>query len=118
MSGGLKKIVKVATLGASDKLLGDSAAEAARRNARQQAQQAQEQARQLAESARASALAQQSDIDRQRALASAQESLQSSEQEAPTVDLSTGVSEATTRRKRFQTQSVGGTGSGGVSLRV
>lgn len=69
------------------------------------------------EQARAAALGIQLNADRNRANELAQEA-QQVDQAKPEVEVATSDDEARARRKRFQSQSVGGTGGGGTSIRL
>lgn len=95
-------------------------AEAAQKTAEQQAainmQGIQAQADQSREAARGAALQMQSNSDRDRALQAAQEAAAPTREEVD-VDMMADTSETAMRRKRFQNQSVGGTG-GGTSIRL
>lgn len=131
----VKKVAKVATLGTSDVVqklavdpikagLGavtgaagmggdiDRLAETQIQIAQQQASTAASEAR---EQARASALQLQSDAEKQAMLAAANEN--SAPQEKADVQLDTGDSEASARRKRFSATSVGA-GQGGPAIRI
>ena len=133
----VKKVAKVATLGTSDVVqklavdpikaglgavtgaAGMSAGGDIDRLAETQIQIAQQQASTAAsearEQARASALQLQSDAEKQAMLAAANEN--AAPEEKADVQLDTGDSEASARRKRFSSTSVGA-GQGGPAIRI
>lgn len=98
----------------------NAAAEAAQKQAERQAgiqqQAVDQQAANAVEASRAAALQMQSNADRDRALQAAQEAQQVTTDRAEVAPVDDG-SDTAARRKRFQSQSVGGTG-GGTSIRL
>ena len=72
------------------------------------------------EQARAQAMQIQTDVDRQRILAEQQQQQNQTPNDtrAASVDVAPVATDAITRRKKFQTPQVGGTGSGDVSIRL
>ena len=70
------------------------------------------------EQARAQAMQIETDTDRQRILAEQQQNQTPNDTRAASVDVAPVATDATTRRKKFQTPQVGGTGSGDVSIRL
>lgn len=132
MSKAVKKVTKAVskvaksvyknTLGDSIDILGLTAREEQQKQAERMARIAEEQARQqranAVEQARAQVLQTQADADRQRILAEQQQNQAPDDTSAAHVEVAPVATDATTRRKKFQTPQVGGTGSGGVSIRL
>ena len=90
----------------------------AERMAKIQEDQAMQQQANAVEQARAQTMQMQTDADRQRILAEQQQNKTPDDTRAASVDVAPVATDATTRRKKFQTPQVGGTGSGGVSIRL
>lgn len=90
------------------------------RRARIAERQARRQQANAVEQARAQVLQIQADADRQRILAEQQQQQNQAPDDtgAAHVDVAPVATDATTRRKKFHTPQVGGTGSGGVSIRL
>lgn len=106
-----------------DQLLGLSRQDEQRKQAERMAKIAETQATQqqanAVEQARAQAMQIQTDVDRQRILAEQQQQNQTPDDTgAVSVDVAPVATDAATRRKKFQTPQVGGTGSGGASIRL
>lgn len=133
MSKAVKKVTKSAKKFVSktlktfdpglDQLLGLSRQDEQRKQAERMAKIAETQASQqqanAVEQARAQAMQIQTDVDRQRILAEQQQQNQTPDDTgAANVDVAPVATDATTRRKKFQTPQVGGTGSGGASIRL
>ena len=90
----------------------------AERMAKIQEDQAMQQQANAVEQARAQAMQIETDVDRQRILAEQQQNQTPNDTRAASVDVAPVATDATTRRKKFQTPQVGGTGSGDVSIRL
>ena len=90
----------------------------AERMAKIQEDQAMQQQANAVEQARAQTMQMQTDADRQRILAEQQQNQTPNDTRAASVDVAPVATDATTRRKKFQTPQVGGTGSGDVSIRL
>lgn len=90
----------------------------AERMAKIQEDQAMQQQANAVEQARAQAMQIETDTDRQRILAEQQQNQTPNDTRAASVDVAPVATDATTRRKKFQTPQVGGTGSGDVSIRL
>lgn len=90
----------------------------AERMAKIQEDQAMQQQANAVEQARAQAMQIETDTDRQRILAEQQQNQTPNDTRAASVDVAPVATDATTRRKKFQTPQVGGTGSGGASIRL
>lgn len=90
----------------------------AERMAQIQETQAMQQQANAVEQARAQTMQIQTDADRQRILAEQQQNQTPNDTGAASVDVAPVATDATTRRKKFQTPQVGGTGSGGASIRL
>lgn len=132
MSKAVKKITKSAKKFVSktiktfdpglDQLLGISRQDEQRKQAERMAKIAETQANQqqsnAIEQARAQAMQIQTDVDRQRILAEQQQNQTPDDTGAASVDVAPVATDATTRRKKFQTPQVGGTGGGGASIRL
>jgi hypothetical protein len=126
----VKSVTKVAksvyksTLGGSMDILGLTARDEQQKQAERMAQIAETQAKQqqanTIEQARASAMQIQSDTDRQRILAeqSQQQNSTPDDTGGAATDVAPVATDAVTRRKKFQTPQVGGTGGGGTSIRL
>lgn len=125
MSKVVKKVTKLASKAVqtfdpiTDRVLGISAREDAKKQADRQAAQAEQaaavQAANVAEQARAGALSQQSEADRARILAEQQAANDSAP--SNTVEIAPAAT-SSTKRKKFQAPQVGGTGGGGTSIRL
>lgn len=125
MSKAVKKVTKSATKFVSKTvggLLGMPSQDEQQKQAERMAQIAEEQARQqqanAVEQARAQTMQMQTDVDRQRILAEQQQNQAPDDTGAADVEVAPVATDVTTRRKKFQTPQVGGTGSGGVSIRL
>lgn len=90
----------------------------AERMAKIQEDQAMQQQANAVEQARAQTMQMQTDADRQRILAEQQQNQTPNDTRAASVDVAPVATDASTRRKKFQTPQVGGTGSGDVSIRL
>ena len=90
----------------------------AERMAKIQEDQAMQQQANAVEQARAQAMQIETDMDRQRILAEQQQNQTPNDTRAASVDVAPVATDASTRRKKFQTPQVGGTGDGGVSIRL
>ena len=90
----------------------------AERMAKIQEDQAVQQQANAVEQARAQAMQIETDADRQRILAEQQQKQTPNDTRAASVDVAPVATDASTRRKKFQTPQVGGTGSGDVSIRL
>lgn len=90
----------------------------AERMAKIQEDQAMQQQANAVEQARAQTMQMQTDADRQRILAEQQQNQAPDNTGAASVDVAPVATDASTRRKKFQTPQVGGTGSGDVSIRL
>ena len=90
----------------------------AERMAKIQEDQAMQQQANAVEQARAQTMQMQTDVDRQRILAEQQQNQTPNDTRAASVDVAPVATDASTRRKKFQTPQVGGTGSGDVSIRL
>lgn len=103
-------------------ILGLTAREEQQKQAERMAKIAETQAMQqqanAVEQARAQAMQIQTDVDRQRILAEQQQNQAPDDTGAASVDVAPVATDAITRRKKFQTPQVGGTGSGGASIRL
>lgn len=82
--------------------------------------QAKQQQANTVEQARAAAMQMTADTDRQRILAeqSQQQNATPDDTGAAATDVAPVATDAVTRRKKFQTPQVGGTGGGGTSIRL
>ena len=128
MSGATKKVKK--TVKSVTKTVGktvggvlgmpnpDEQRKQAERMAQIQESQAMQQQANAVEQARAQAMQIQTDVDRQRILAEQQQNKAPDDTGAASVDVAPVATDAITRRKKFQTPQVGGTGSGGASIRL
>ena len=128
MSGAAKKVKK--TVKSVTKTVGktvggvlgmpspDDQRKQAERMAKIQEDQAMQQQANAVEQARAQAMQIETDVDRQRILAEQQQNQTPNDTRAASVDVAPVATDATTRRKKFQTPQVGGTGSGDVSIRL
>ena len=90
----------------------------AERMAKIQEDQAMQQQANAVEQARAQTMQMQTDADRQRILAEQQQNQTPYNTGSASVDVAPVATDASTRRKKFQTPQVGGTGSGDVSIRL
>lgn len=90
----------------------------AERMAKIQEDQAMQQQANAVEQARAQAMQIETDVDRQRILAEQQQNQTPNDTRTASVDVAPVATDASTRRKKFQTPQVGGTGSGDVSIRL
>ena len=90
----------------------------AERMAKIQEDQAMQQQANAVEQARAQAMQIETDVDRQRILAEQQQNQTPNDTRAASVDVAPVATDAATKRKKFQTPQVGGTGSGDVSIRL
>lgn len=117
------KIIKTFDPGL-DQLLGLSRQDEQKKQAERMAKIAETQAKQqqanTTEQARAAAMQMQSDTDRQRILAEQSQQLNATPDDtgAAATDVAPVATDAVTRRKKFQTPQVGGTGGGGTSIRL
>ena len=128
MSGATKKVkktVKSVTKTVSKTVGGvlgmpspDDQRKQAERMAQIQESQAMQQQANAVEQARAQAMQIQTDVDRQRILAEQQQDRTPDDTRAASVDVAPVATDAITRRKKFQTPQVGGTGGGGASIRL
>lgn len=132
MSGATKKVKKTVkkTVKSVTKTVGktvggvlgmpnpDDQRKQAERMAQIQEDQARQQQANTVEQARAQAMQIETDVDRQRILAEQQQNQTPNDTRAASVDVAPVATDATTRRKKFQTPQVGGTGSGDVSIRL
>lgn len=117
------KIIKTFDPGL-DQLLGLSRQDEQKKQAERMAKIAETQAKQqqanTVEQARAAAMQMTADTDRQRILAeqSQQQNATPDDTGAAATDVAPVATDAVTRRKKFQTPQVGGTGGGGTSIRL
>ncbi|QPB11235.1 virion assembly protein [Providencia phage PSTNGR1] len=117
------KIIKTFDPGL-DQLLGLSRQDEQKKQAERMAKIAETQAKQqqtnTIEQARAAAMQMTADTDRQRILAeqSQQQNATPDDTGAAATDVAPVATDAVTRRKKFQTPQVGGTGGGGTSIRL
>lgn len=141
MSGAAKKVTKSvkkvtksvtkvaksaykATLGGSMDILGLTAREEqqkqAERMARQQEAQAKQQQANTIEQARGATMQMESDMERQRILAEQEQQRNATPNDTatPSTEIAPVATDAATKRKKFQTPQVGGTGGGGTSIRL
>lgn len=117
------KIIKTFDPGL-DQLLGLSRQDEQKKQAERMAKIAETQAKQqqanTVEQARAAAMQMTADTDRQRILAEQRQQQNATPDDtgAAATDVAPVATDAVTRRKKFQTPQVGGTGGGGTSIRL
>lgn len=117
------KIIKTFDPGL-DQLLGLSRQDEQKKQAERMAQIAETQAKQqqanTIEQARASAMQMTADTDRQRILAEQEQQRNATPNDTatPSTEIAPVATDAATKRKKFQTPQVGGTGGGGTSIRL